>query len=291
MPGYVENNLAGPIQWHLVTEYHVRNIPPPMTDILRWYAIVLTLFFEVTTIFNTSLNQPIAMFTQCLQQSPGNITIAFVNPPLPNSFELVEVGNITCDPRVPGSPCVSFPMAVDQVPTLFGLPEGSEFSSILASMFYLWYWLSLADFGINEDNYFNLDGTSSNPFVNATLFDRYNNFTNAVTLPYMYGNSSPYTMNTSVTIGSENQLANSTLPFLQTYTCSQRQLKGWLSLFVSVIAADVALILGAYHLFIFGATYLQKRSEGKGNDILDRANIENRCSNGWCRTGSTKCRG
>lgn len=46
---------------------------------------------------------------------------------------------------------------------------------------------------------------------------------------------------------------------MQTYTCSQRQLNRWLSLVISVVTADVALILSTYNLFIFVASYLQKR--------------------------------
>lgn len=282
LPGYVENALSGPFQWlhgHPGLNQSVPGTYPPMSDILWWYVTVLTQFFETTTILNQSPNQSIAIFSSSYQQCPGNITIEFFNPESSTTEEFV--GTLICDPRVPGSPCVSSPMAVEQVPTLFGLPEGSELSSILASMFYLWYWLSLADFGITEDNCFDLDGTSSNPFVNGTLFDSYNGFMRTVALPYIFGNGTPYTMDPSATIGPENQLQSSMLPFLQTYTCSQRQLKGWLSLLVSVVAADVALILGAYNLFIFVATYLQKRSEGKGIDLrLKIANSGNRCSNG-----------
>ena len=48
-------------------------------------------------------------------------------------------------------------------------------------------------------------------------------------------------------------------PFALTYSCSQRILKGWLSLLISVLAADIALIIGAYNLFIFVVGYVQKR--------------------------------
>jgi hypothetical protein len=158
-------------------------------------------------------------------------------------------------------------MAVEQIPTLFGLPEGPEFSSILASMFFVWYWLSLADFGLTGDKCFDSGSISSNPFANQTLFDMYNTFMNDVATPFIFGNDSSQLQISATPINGTFRLQNSPLSFLQTYTCSQRQLKGWLSLFISVISSDVALTLGAYQFFIFVASYIQKRLDRKRNDF------------------------
>jgi hypothetical protein len=143
-------------------------------------------------------------------------------------------------------------MTVYQLPSSFGLPEGPEFSMTLATMF-VWYWSSLADFGITEDSYcFDSGGTSSNPFAN---FARCNTFMKETAVPYVLRYTGPGVR--SSVRNTNLQLQNSPLPLIQTYTCSQRQRKGSPSLFISVVSADLALILGASNLFI-AIVYIQK---------------------------------
>jgi hypothetical protein len=47
--------------------------------------------------------------------------------------------------------------------------------------------------------------------------------------------------------------------FLRTYSCVKRQWKGALSGFISVLAADYALFVGAYQLAILAAGFFQRR--------------------------------
>jgi len=62
---------------------------------------------------------------------------------------------------------------------------------------------------------------------------------------------------------------NRLLPFAptlkQTYTCTQRQLKGWLTVTIFVIVADYTLALGAYNLFILIAGWWQQKKDAAGN--------------------------
>jgi hypothetical protein len=47
----------------------------------------------------------------------------------------------------------------------------------------------------------------------------------------------------------------------QSYYCQKRQRKGALNLFITVIAADYALIMGGYKLVVFIASWIEKRRQ------------------------------
>jgi hypothetical protein len=257
--GYVESPLSGTLFGAVGTGSVTE--PQDIYSALALYGSAVVGFFQFSRVFNHSQNT-IGMIL--LIEDCANITIGFFNSSAaPIVDQQYPLGNITCDPLSPGGTCESAPMPVEQVPTLFGLPEDPGFASILASMFYIWYWISLADFGFTKDQCFDANESSSNPFVNQTLLDRYTAFMNDIAMPYAFGNESWQEIINPLPITESNQLQNSPLPFVKTYTCSQRQLKGWLSFSISVIAADTALVLGAYNIFIFVASYLQKRWDRK----------------------------
>ena len=52
---------------------------------------------------------------------------------------------------------------------------------------------------------------------------------------------------------------NDSVVLMESYYCQQRKLKGWLNLFLTVIAADYALIVGGYTLVVFIGSWIEKR--------------------------------
>ena len=60
-----------------------------------------------------------------------------------------------------------------------------------------------------------------------------------------------YTLPPFVPVSTQNRLQAASTSFVTSYSCAQRQIKGWLSLIISVVVADYALITGAYSLVIF----------------------------------------
>jgi hypothetical protein len=141
--------------------------------------------------------------------------------------------------------------------SLFGQPDDFPLAEYFAWMFVVWNSLTLFDLGLLVDRGANIQ---QNIFNNQTLYENYNSFLSDVLLPnvtltYPIANFNP------VPLSETNQLQERPASLQTTYLCSQRQLKGWLSILIAVLAADAALIISAYNLFIFVAGYLQKKRD------------------------------
>jgi hypothetical protein len=182
-----------------------------ITSAMQWSATVLTHFFEWDAAFPNSV--PISIIFAPWEVidsfSPLASIRLFNNSNSANFTEIIA--NITFDPLDPGRLCQTSPMTAEQLPALFGLEKNPEFCSILTTMFVVWYWVSLADFGQTYDP--NTGAQSTNIFVNETLFERYNNFMNDVaypSYPYLFGPNSTQISHLPL---NESMLQNSPFPF------------------------------------------------------------------------------
>lgn len=142
-------------------------------------------------------------------------------------------------------------------PVISGLDISLEtFCQIMGWIFGVCSSLTLYDLGSVYDPGFPSDN-QTNIFANDTAYQNYMNFSVNV-LGHLVG-AMPFDGPSS--LDEENQLHDVPTSLSLTYSCSQRQVKGWLSLFISVLAADVALIIGAYNFFIMVAGYIQKKRD------------------------------
>lgn len=113
--------------------------------------------------------------------------------------------------------------------------------------------------------------SSNNPFVNSTLYEHVVDSLNGYA-QWLTGNE------LQIDIPVFNQ-SNGTFPLkqndsvvlYQNYYCQQRQLKGPMNLLLNVIAADYALIAGAYNFVILIASLIEKRRKQGTSDFLIQA--------------------
>jgi len=107
----------------------------------------------------------------------------------------------------------------------------------------------------NLSNFMLFDSTY-NPFVNETLFQIYSTYLKEELL----GPLEPVEF---LPLSDTNKIQPTTTGIYRNYICSQRQIKGWFSLLISVFAADYAVIAGAYTLFKYIAGWLQQRKDNR----------------------------
>jgi hypothetical protein len=142
-------------------------------------------------------------------------------------------------------------------------------------IFVSYYWVFLSDFGqVSPTAYqmtpagrydFSQPGiaypSSINIFNNKTLFEIYNTYLRDTILPFLQLSAPNLTIPAFLPVNESNQLQPVDTAILRSYTCAQRQLKGWGSLAISVLVADYALIGGPYTVLIFIMGRLQKRRD------------------------------
>jgi hypothetical protein len=240
------------------------NGPLSITQVLLLYLGLLLSFSQPSLLSNGTpvLSGPI---------------IANLNLPAFNSVQIYNyqdpadpLTHIAFDPLSPGHQCQSHPIPIDEVPWLLGYPNstnGTEFCGVLSAMFVVWYWVALYDFGqVSPGNDKALAVQFPNILTNQTLFDIYLTFINDVALPFTNGYQFPKI--SALPLGGSNKFEYSPVSLLSLFTCSGRQLKGFLSFVISIIAADTALVLGAYSLFIFIASHIQRRRDRNKSKCL-----------------------
>lgn len=144
------------------------------------------------------------------------------------------------------------------------------------------YWLTLYDLGQTSAilSYaaapplrFNLSAPiiqneTYNIFVNDTLFKSYSSFLLTEILPY-WASGLPFPSNDAAanieiqSLSESNHLKPIPTPLYRTYSCSQREMKEWFSLLISVFAADYAIIGGTYSIFLGVAGWIQGRRDAR----------------------------
>jgi hypothetical protein len=148
-----------------------------------------------------------------------------------------------------------------------------DFWRIINWLFVSIYWTILADLGQaaptiyfpTPQGPYNFSSatdypTTNNIFVNTTLYDIYASYLENTILPLL---NSPGQAIPPVTTGTPITLP--TMTFIQSYSCTRRQLKKGISFLIAVVVADYALIIGGYSLAILIAGTIQKyrRRDGK----------------------------
>ena len=154
-----------------------------------------------------------------------------------------------------------------------GFNSNEEWWEFVGRHFYILYWVHLLDLGQSEPEKRQFDhqnsmsplvSAASNIFANETLYQNYltyvhNLYTlrNMSTQPASTGYIQTWLWNSLLFF---TPIPSDTM-FLQSYSCQQRVLKSPVNFLISVIAADYALIVGAYSLTIWVAGSIQKRQK------------------------------
>lgn len=104
--------------------------------------------------------------------------------------------------------------------------------------------------------------STNNVFVNETLFNIYSIYIQETILPIIQSFGSDISLfQWLVPLNNITRLYTTETTFLRTYSCSKREKKVWVSLLISVVAADYALIVGTYRLFLFIMGWNQRRKD------------------------------
>lgn len=153
-----------------------------------------------------------------------------------------------------------------------------DFWQLINWLYVSYYWIILADFGetaptIYYDNGVDVASTlpsTNNIFVNPALFQSYQLYLRNTVLPLLNGTGKynnrilpapPFQDLSSGTLTFGNEESS----FVRGYPYVVRSRKSWLSLIISVIVADYALVMSAYHVTMIVATWVQgkRRQFGK----------------------------
>jgi len=216
-----------------------------VTNAVYFYASVL---FDIWEYYPPFVTTNSSVFLHYNSLAPGSIFVVTQT----SNGDAVEQRYITFDvdnPRAPNT--------FSGFNAFFGKPDDFPLPDIFAWMFTTWNSLTLFDLGLLADPATDIQ---QNIFHNETMYENYNSFLIDVIAPYLNLTSAIDNFK-PLPLSETNQLQARTISLQTTYLCSQRQLKGWLSIFIAVLAADAALIISAYNLFIFVAGYLQKRRD------------------------------
>ena len=120
------------------------------------------------------------------------------------------------------------------------------------------YWALLADLGQVAPTAYDLTIagnpqpiTYNNVFINETLYKIYSNYISETIGPLIHKFRPNLPHLPIIPLNNATCLQSRETTFLRTYSCSKRQKKVWISMLISVIAADYVLIGGAYKLLLF----------------------------------------
>jgi hypothetical protein len=148
----------------------------------------------------------------------------------------------------------------------------------------------LYDFGQTGPTYYNFTpegfpnftapvsySSTNNIFINNTLFNIYSRYINDTIVPLLAQQA--FAAQGFLPLDSNNSLKPTPTAFLRSYSCVQKQLKGWVSVFISVLVADFAFITGGYTLVLLVAGWLQAHVDGDSGKISLQLNwsLANKC--------------
>lgn len=113
----------------------------------------------------------------------------------------------------------------------------------------------------------------NNIFLNETLFEIYSDYLNSTLVPvYNSLMKSNVSLPPFLPINGSNRLQPLPVSLKTTYSCTERQLRGWVSVAIGILVADYAFITGAFTLFIwigkwkgFGTFAVRDRRKGKAS--------------------------
>ena len=131
------------------------------------------------------------------------------------------------------------------------------------------YWSLLADLGQIAPTAYDITipldpqlvsfPPTNNIYVNQTLFEIFSDYFNSTIVPLFlkFGITPP----PPILLDDNTRLKPIETTLLRSYSCAQRQPKSPISLIISVIAADYALIAGAYTITLYIAGQFQKKKD------------------------------
>jgi len=140
-----------------------------------------------------------------------------------------------------------------------------------------YYWVFLYDFGLIAPTYYNYTSAAlpnftdpiyysprNNIFVNDTLFNIYSSYLFDTIVPFLRSSDPNLVVPEFLPVSQENSLQPISQSILRSYSCVERQMKGWVSATISVLVADYAFIVGAYNLILWGAGWWMKNKKQGG---------------------------
>ena len=143
------------------------------------------------------------------------------------------------------------------------------------------YWIVLADFGQIQPMYYNYTSSNlpnftspvpypskNNIFVNNTLFTIYADYFASTIFPFLHQFDTSLVLPDFLALDENNSLKPLPMTFLRSYSCTERQLKGWLSATISVLTTDYAFIVGGYKLVVWIAGKWRKNRDKEGKSPL-----------------------
>jgi len=149
--------------------------------------------------------------------------------------------------------------------------------SIIHWAFMSIYWLTLYDFGHISAIYYTSSGRlidlskftvihddRYNVFVNETLFANYSTTLRDIIIPfcrYFHPCSTDKGKPEFLELNDTNRLFPNKTTIYRNYTCTERRMKAWFNLVISVFAADYAIIGSSYTILIFIAGRLHQRKQ------------------------------
>jgi hypothetical protein len=120
------------------------------------------------------------------------------------------------------------------------------------------------EFGALNLSEFRSANSSYNIFTNQTLFQNYSQYMLENLVDIAYG-SSPIQF---LPLSETNRIQPNSTTIYRNFLCSERRIKGWFSLLISVFAADYAVLGGGYTIFKFVMGWIQKRKDnGKSLNV------------------------
>lgn len=147
---------------------------------------------------------------------------------------------------------------------------GFDFWELINWLYVSYYWTVLVDFGQTTPTIVYDNDTATAPltstnniFLNQTLFSSYQSYLRTTVLPLLNGtdvwNHQFPDFPPFQDVNSSNPLSDFGKSFVRGYPCVLRSRKKWLSLIISVIVADYALIMSAYKVALFLGLEIEKR--------------------------------
>jgi hypothetical protein len=149
-----------------------------------------------------------------------------------------------------------------------------------------YYWIWLYDFGEVAPTYYNYttqglpnftaplpSKSTNNIFVNETLFEIYSSYLRQTIFPFLATYEPGIELPEFLPLNDENTLHPVDMSLLRSYSCTERRPKGWVSLVISVMTADYALIFGMYHMIKWIAGWWHNRGKKDGKSLKARLTV------------------
>jgi hypothetical protein len=156
--------------------------------------------------------------------------------------------------------------------------QNFDIRRLLNFWFMSYHWLMLLDFGLDAPTVFIGDPAQSIPdfsqpivylptnnlFVNDSLFQIYSSYIHNTLVPLVQQTDPAYNIPEFSPLTKDNHFQPFNTTLFRSYPCTERQLKGWGSVVVAVLAASYAILAGSYTVLISVLGWYQCRKDESG---------------------------